>query len=314
MGARHKGNRSGYYTDDTMTTMALALSIVAHQKLDAQKVAENYANFWKLNPIYRGLPGSAIKVLNDVLGGMSILDTGRQSFSDGSYANGGAMRISSVGLAFRNASAEVLKSAVMDAILSSHIHLQSIDGALAIATAIQYLMKIKKENMMELNVDELFSLVFNVCKTGEMKKQLQIIFDGYQACENNDCEQITEQDINFLKKFKFLDFQIKAIEAVPMVFYCFFRWFRNPEQCIINIVSLGGDCDTTGAICGSLIGTLHGTAWIPKRWFYNLENIWTEDGMPFGKDLAIYLALELQKIDLVEHQSFEQKNNKGSIQ
>merc|ERR1712113_708933 len=80
MGARGKGPRCGYYTDDTMTTMALALSLVMNKKLNAQHAAENYYKFWKSNPIYRGLPDSAQKVLNDVVDGMSLTITGRQSF------------------------------------------------------------------------------------------------------------------------------------------------------------------------------------------------------------------------------------------
>lgn len=98
MGAREKGPRCGYYTDDTMTTLALGLSIVENQQLLAQHAADNYYKFWKTNPVYRGLPDSAQKVLNDVHDGMSITITGRQSFPDGSFANGGAMRISPIGL------------------------------------------------------------------------------------------------------------------------------------------------------------------------------------------------------------------------
>ena len=101
MGVRNQGARLGMYTDDTMTTLALALSIVKNNGLNAKQAALEYGNFFLNNPYKRGLPVTAKKVLTDVQNGMSIFKSGVQSFKDGSFANGGAMRISSIGLCFR---------------------------------------------------------------------------------------------------------------------------------------------------------------------------------------------------------------------
>ena len=50
-------------------------------------------------------------------------------YPEGSYANGGVMRIAPVGLAFRNASNDQLHSAVVSALLCTHVHPEAIDGA-----------------------------------------------------------------------------------------------------------------------------------------------------------------------------------------
>jgi len=44
----------------------------------------------------------------------------------------------------------------------------------------------------------------------------------------------------------------------------------------------------TGALCGAL----HGTAWIPIRWFDNLEN------EEHGRDWSIETGIALSKLDL----------------
>merc|ERR1719356_2317595 len=132
----------------------------------------------------------------------------------------------------------------------------------------------------------------NHMKTKEMKVAIQAISDGLegflkstqsdssenvedgdeQELKQNDNDQtnnnhiITEYDVQFLDKQKWLTFQIKAIEAVPFVLYCVLRWHQNPEQCAINVVNLGGDNDTTGAMAGAILGAMYGTRWIPRRW------------------------------------------------
>jgi ADP-ribosyl-[dinitrogen reductase] hydrolase len=47
---------------------------------------------------------------------------------------------------------------------------------------------------------------------------------------------------------------------------------RNPlEDVLIQVVNLGGDADTTGAVAGGLLGVRDGVAAIPTRWLDRLE-------------------------------------------
>lgn len=43
------------------------------------------------------------------------------------------------------------------------------------------------------------------------------------------------------------------------------------EECLIKVVNLGGDADTTGAIAGMLAGARHGVQGIPGRWLDALQ-------------------------------------------
>jgi ADP-ribosylglycohydrolase len=46
------------------------------------------------------------------------------------------------------------------------------------------------------------------------------------------------------------------------------------EEVLVDVVSLGGDADTTGAVAGGLVGARDGAAAIPSRW---LERLWQRD-------------------------------------
>jgi ADP-ribosylglycohydrolase len=54
--------------------------------------------------------------------------------------------------------------------------------------------------------------------------------------------------------------------TVPVALYAWLRWpgdFRRPVE---EVILLGGDADTTGAITGAIAGATHGAAAIPHEW------------------------------------------------
>ena len=53
----------------------------------------------------------------------------------GSYANGSAMRIAPVGVAFRNADHQVLYAATEAAVMCTHVHAEAVDAAFVQAEA-----------------------------------------------------------------------------------------------------------------------------------------------------------------------------------
>ncbi|ETO18343.1 hypothetical protein RFI_18932 [Reticulomyxa filosa] len=191
----------------------------------------------------------------------------------------------------------------------------------------------------EFDMDELISLCIEQMKTREMKQNLEYIRNQLRHLSTKEPplsgESIDKEDIAFLSdigrpltsasksstnststksqslssRVNLLLFQIKAIDAVPLVMYCLGRWFRYPERCIINTVSLGGDTDTTASMVGGILGALHGTSWIPNRWFLNLENTKTWDQQTqtwvlFGRDLVLQLGQDLACLDCRTHSIF----------
>ncbi len=56
-------------------------------------------------------------------------------------------------------------------------------------------------------------------------------------------------------------------------FYCFSRYFDEPEKAIIEAVNAGGDTDSIACITGALCGARHGMDAFPERWIRGLEKL-----------------------------------------
>jgi ADP-ribosylglycohydrolase len=70
------------------------------------------------------------------------------------------------------------------------------------------------------------------------------------------------------------------------------RYGTPPEECVIRAVNFGGDTDTIGTMAGALVGALHGSAWIPARWYVNIEN------GKHGRDEIVAVARQLSELDI----------------
>eukprot|EP01125_Pyxidicula_operculata_P004483 TRINITY_DN1698_c0_g1_i1.p1 TRINITY_DN1698_c0_g1~~TRINITY_DN1698_c0_g1_i1.p1 ORF type:complete len:312 (+),score=33.46 TRINITY_DN1698_c0_g1_i1:253-1188(+) len=281
MGMRSSGLRFAMYTDDTNSTLALASSLLENNGLLPIHAAHQYGRFWQTGT-KRGYPSSAQDVMKRVLEGEDIEKTGTSSFPQGSYANGGAMRISPVGIAFRNADDETLHEAVRLAIISSHVHPEAIDGAWLQAKAISMLSALTDPS--QLTPDDFLTKMKECSRNDNMKKQIDVV----KHLLSPECEKLSLlQVIRSLGE----DFQIRTVDAVGTAFYNLCKFWNDPEECIIHTVLMGGDADTTASIVGALCGALHGAKWIPFRWWKPLEN-----GIR-GRDYALQVARELSKLD-----------------
>jgi len=281
----HLGLRFGMYTDDTNSTLALATSLIEKKGLDPEYTARKYAEFWRDTVPKRGYPGSAQAVMNSILKGEDYKKTGSLCFEDGSFANVGAMRIAPVGLTFRNATDEQLYEAVRLAIISSHIHPQAIDGAFIQAKAVSMMLKQDPKHFDPMQ----FLTTLHACtKTPEMKQKIELILKNLPLVES---EKDTDLSV-VLRQLQDDAFQIKAVDAMAVALWAVVRFYKDPEEALIKVISFGGDTDTTGAICGAMLGSLHGANWIPSRWYDNLEK-----GCR-GRDFAIRSAKQLMTLDL----------------
>lgn len=145
-----------------------------------------------------------------------------------SYGNGAAMRISAVGdFAKTEEEVRILSKKITEV---SHNHPDGIKGAEAVAMMIYLIKKgYGKEELKERFVKDYYPLDLTV-------KELQETY-----------------------KFK-----ISCKETVPQAFVSFYESI-NFEDAIRNAISIGGDSDTIGAICGCLASAYYG---IPEH-IYN---------------------------------------------
>jgi poly(ADP-ribose) glycohydrolase ARH3 len=277
----------GVFTDDTEMTLALAASLVECSALDPAHSAATYAKFFSAEPS-RGYGPAASKVLALLSAGADYRITGRAVQREGSFGNGGAMRIAPVGLAFRNADDAVLRQAVELALLCTHVHPDGVDGAVVQARAVSELAR--TGNHAGLDVASFLSGLFSVAQSAAVRERLATVIKAHAhdwsdeqllacVCTPNEYGE---------------QFQIHAAEAVACALWAFTSCPHDPEECIVRTVGLGGDTDTVAAMAGALAGALHGSSWLPRRWFDNIEN---RPGI--GRDYLIGVARQLAKLDCV---------------
>ncbi len=266
------GRGFGYYTDDTQMTLALAASLMECGRVDAEHVSAKYAEYYKP---WRGYGGAAHRVMQAIQRGADYRGTGRLSFPDGSFGNGGAMRIAPVGLVYRHAAPEVLHQAVEDALVCTHVHPEAIDGAFiqarAVATA-------ATTDPADFDPRRLLDELHEASRTTIVQAKLEALSRGLRE---------DDSDLAVIAK---VGNGIRASEAVAAALWAFAHYGNSPEECIIRAVGFGGDTDTIGAMAGALVGALHGASWIPDRWHDNIEN------GQHGRDEIVSSARELAAI------------------
>lgn len=242
--------RAGQYTDDTEQMIVLAQSLLDCNGFDADDFSGKIAKWGAeamADPARKSLVGpsssAAIRRLNSGTGW-------RESGSD-IPSCGSAMRAAPVGLFYKELD-KVESYAVLSSI-PTHNSKGAIAGAVAVAVAVR-------------------------CALDGMDRQ-GILKEASSRASNHDVVLSGKIELSFEKKdtvpdevFAELGTSYLVFETVPSAFYCFSRWFDDPEQAIKEAVNAGGDTDSIACITGALCGAVHGVDAIPERWIKGLEN------------------------------------------
>lgn len=276
----------GVFTDDTEMTLALAVSLIECGVLDPKHCATTYARFFAAEP-RRGYGPAVSHILSMLEAGHDYRNTGRAVYPEGSFANGGAMRIAPVGLAFCNATDTVLRQAVELALLCTHVHPDAVDGAFIQAKAVSELAR--TANPSGFDVARFLSSLISITQSRVLREKLGVVLRAHLQ-DWRDEEVLSA--VCAPNKYG-AQFQIHAAEAVACALWAFVCSPDKPEECLIRAVCLGGDTDTVGMMAGALAGALHGSSWIPCRWFDQMEN-----APGVGRDYLIGVARQLAKLDL----------------
>lgn len=251
------------YTDDTIMTVAVAKAIMLSRE-------EQY----KTNGNGKGFQEFLVETMQDL--GRRFPDPKGAYGSNfsiwlqqnnpkpyNSFGNGSAMRVSPCGLVA--VTLEEAKALARASACVSHNHPEGIKGAEAVASAIFMAKSGKsKEEIKQYITENYYSLNFTLDSIRET-----YCFDG--SCQG----------------------------SVPQAIVAFLE-SNNFEDAIRNVVSIGGDTDTTGAITGSIawiyytVQTGGYVAWIENRFDELMHNIKEQ-----GKK---YLPAEFIKIEEEFHE------------
>lgn len=299
--------RFGCYTDDGNASLALAAALEERQgRVDAAHCALRCAEFFRDNERYRGCPPTAKRVQEATLQGAPVQETGLPpyfGFPGGSFANGGAMRISPLAVTYLRADAPTLRQAATAAVLGSHRHPEAVDFAVVQAAAVQYALRLHVSvgcgAIDAFDSRKFLSDLAERCETECMRSVITGVAEALcrqqdpvdaVRCPDNDYAMVESVVRQAPRPGSGMGFQIASVHMAPCVLWCVCRHYTDPRRAVQAAIDLGGDTDTTAAMVGAIVGALHGEQWC-DAWAAQLEN------GPSGRDYALGLADALAALE-----------------
>ncbi len=246
-----------HYTDDTAMALGLAESLINKGGLDQTDLGARFHQNYLSQP-WRGYgpgPPTLFRMVENSR--ISYVEAAKSLFQDqGSFGNGAAMRIVSLGLFFFD-SPDIYETACSSAEVT-HAHPIGKDGAAiqAKAVALATIYDPGESFPQEKFLDRLIQ----AAKTFEMKEKLLLI--QRSLADRSSPSQAV----------RLLGRSVAAHESVPFALFSFLRHPKSFTDCLYCAVLNGGDRDTLGAMACAISGSYLGIASIPSDWRNKLEN------------------------------------------
>ncbi len=278
----------GLYTDDTQQAILLAWSLINNQGVEQEDIAGLWVKGARIPTCGElGIFRQAGSGFKQVVQNLMIFTPPNKSGVK-SAGNGAAMRISPVGVFFKNDIDNLLK-ATIDISIISHHDIRGIAAAGLVAYSVAYLLNTSRDNF---NIED---FIYNL---QEFVRELEnVIIADYKIIEDEipTRHQVSSAidtivDISSLSHTKALAVLDKLAQkasgrnncwhnspfvlgSVIFSLYIFISQGMNMEKAVLTAVNGGGDADTIGAIVGTMCGALHGYQKIPANWLNSLLNI-----------------------------------------
>lgn len=284
----------GLYTDDTQQALAISDVLVECGRVSARHLAELYLRLATPEGLFlgahRGVGRSFRQVLENLKKHIDPECTGQDSAGIGA-----AMRIAPVGLYFTEGEdLAPLFDAVIAASLMTHRDIRSLAGACAVACAVRRLAGDKCEldgEGSERSASFVFRLAADVARFEEriandfadrvvslsnfgtslsrsiaaVEPLLELPRDRAFAALMDEANRHGAEPACRRPTMGFPPALIPACLYILLTAETF-------EDAIIDVVNLGGDADSAGAILGAMAGAHWGWNAIPQRWLLRLQN------------------------------------------
>jgi ADP-ribosylglycohydrolase len=274
----------GLYSDDTQQALALCDILLDFQRIDQERLADLYLALMTPKGAFvgahRGIGRSFRQVLAALEEGIPARLAGQSTAGIGA-----AMRIAPISLYFREELDEMFDS-VMAASLITHRDIRSLSGALGVVHSIRRLVAgeprdpslllwvasdlLKDENEIARRHSD---FVVNIARHGHSLSHAIARVEGLLELPRERVfaalvEQANRHGAEPTCRRPTMGFPPACI---PTCLYLLLTT-NSFEEAITEVVNLGGDADTAGAILGAMAGAYYGVDAIPARWLDGLQN------------------------------------------
>jgi len=262
----------GTYTDDTQMAIGLAEALLETPgELDLDRLAARFAANYDPSRGYGGNVHGILDAIRDGESWRQVVE--RRRLPGGSFANGAAMRVAPVALAFFDDESTVADAADRQTRVTGHDHPEARFAAVMQALAVHRALQ-RGLTGEPFDPADFARQMADRADRADYRDSLGWIADHLDATP--------EQAIHILGVGG------RAVESVPAAFWAFASRTDDPEAAIVQAVNLGGDADTIGAMTGAIAGGYSGCAALPDRWVERLED--QAKGRTYVLELADRLA------------------------
>lgn len=238
----------GMVSDDTEHLYITAISLI-NSKGDInlfEKYLAKYLKIWLLS-LPAGIGLATLRAILKLIMGFPVGKNG--VFSAG---NGPAMRASVLGVCFGE-NEQLLSEYIKISTRITHTDKKAEIGAMAVAVA-AYLSSKESNVTFELFNEKLVRLVTYDSDFSNLLNKLDT------SLKSNQTTQEFAESLGLKKGVTGYMYH-----TVPVVLHCWLTNQNDFDKAIKNIISLGGDTDTTAAILGGIMGARE-TNIIPQEW------------------------------------------------
>jgi poly(ADP-ribose) glycohydrolase ARH3 len=261
-----------YYTDDTQMAISVLEEMIENGLIDQVSLQNRLIN--RFSP-WREYGGGMLDVIEKWRCGESISSAATSLYNGtGSFGDGAAVRSAPISLFFKENEMIDLFEQVTRIALLTHTHPYGIAGAQLYASAVLFALNDVSESEW---IPRIFKLPF--------ESAFKIKLGQIVVCLENNA--------SVYESVKHIGNGAEAIEAVPAALYAALRHSDSIVDAILFAVSMGGDCDTIGAMTGALIGSRLGIQNIPPDLLNTMEN--DKEGVDFIKTLVKNSGIKIRR-------------------
>ncbi len=254
--------QAGTFTDDTEMALALAESLLARTPLDPADLAQRFVAWYRAGPDDVGIHTS--HVLSRIAAGEPWQEAVEQvqRLKPDSAGNGSVMRCWPVVLAHWDDLDQMLADSCLQSRVT-HPHPECEAGSAFVNAAIYHLLR---------GVTPA-AAVAEALEVAAVPLALQEVIDGAVGMHR-------EELANSGWVRHTLESAVWGLRTTDSF-----------EEAVVQVVNLGGDADTAGAVAGALAGAAYGLEAIPARWRRVLRGEWPlRSGKKWGEDELVELA------------------------
>lgn len=248
---RALASRTWAYTDDTMMAMSIFSVLRERGEIDQAMLAQSFAA--RYDPT-RGYGPAMHRLLWEIRSGEDWMERAQSLFrGQGSFGNGGSMRVAPLGAFFADRIDLVAEQAIRSCVVT-HTHDEAIAGAIAVAVAAAVAGGLRGSSAVPGRA-EFLDLVLPHVPESEVRNRIRQARD-----------MAADASVEFAVSVLGNGTQVSAQDTVPFALWCAGKHLANFEEALWLTVSGLGDRDTTCAIVGGIVASYTGVEGIPRLW------------------------------------------------